>query len=70
VNADGRHYCLVALGKLQGPSRRWQIVSGHQQPLNAGRRRARQDIVAIGIERRILEVAMRVDQPLQAGRDR
>src|ERR671919_1226349 len=45
---------------------RGKVVAGHQQPLDPRRGGASQHLVAIGVERRILQVTMRVDQPVQS----
>ena len=44
-----------------------QVVAGDQDPLDAGRQRAVDDLVAVGVEGLVLQVAMGVDQACAQG---
>jgi len=54
------------LGELHGRQGRGQVVARDEQALDASRQSAGDDLVAICIECRILQMAVRVDQAGQS----
>ena len=69
MDADRRaDDCRMLSSQLQRAPRGGQVVARHQQPLDAGRRGSGHHLVAIGVEGRVLQMAVRVDQTGQRGR--